>query len=68
LIDHQSKKYKDSFTARASDWILFFTIDKMTLNQSRHIEVHIKKMKSRKYIQNIKGFPEMIEKLKRKYN
>ena len=32
------------------------------------VEEHIKSMKSKKYIQNLKKYPEMVEKLKDKYS
>jgi hypothetical protein len=34
-----------------------------TFTQARRIENHIKRMKSRKYIMNLKTYPEMMEKL-----
>jgi len=55
------------FTAKAKDWTLFIAIDKLSKNQANNIEKHIKKMKSKIYIQNLLKYPEIIEKLKNKY-
>ncbi len=64
---HISKFYPDSFTSRADDWTLFFIIENLQLAQARRIEYHIKKMKSKIYIHNLKKYPEMVEKLKVKF-
>ncbi|MEQ9412738.1 MAG: GIY-YIG nuclease family protein [Cyclobacteriaceae bacterium] len=58
----------DKFTASARDWQLFLAIECKSISQARSIEAHIKKMKSRKYIENLKAFPEMTERLLTKYN
>ena len=65
--DHQSKKYIDSFTSNASDWELYLRIDKLSYRQARAIERHIKKMKSRIYIENLLKYPEMVQKLINRY-
>lgn len=56
-----------SFTAKADDWQLFYSIDDLIYWQSRQIESHIKKMKSSQYIQNLKKYPEIAQKLIDKY-
>jgi len=58
----------NKFTASTSDWQLFLAIECKSIGQARKIEAHIKKMKSRKYIQNLLTYPEMIERLLSKYN
>jgi putative endonuclease len=65
--DHRSKVYSDSFTAKTDDWEVFFTIDELNQEQARAIEAHIKKMKSKVYIQNLARYPEMVEKLKERF-
>ncbi len=55
------------FTYNASDWIVFFEIPCDSRNQGLLIEKHIKSMKSKKYIQNLIKYPEMIAKLKSKF-
>lgn len=54
LNDHQSKKFANSYTAKSNDWVLIFSIGELDYNQARRIELHIKRMKSRKYIENLK--------------
>ena len=51
------------FTSQAKDWSLFLAINCESLTQAQKIERHLKKMKSRKYLVNLKTFPEMVEKL-----
>lgn len=51
------------FTAKAKDWIIFNKIDCESKSQALSIEKHIKSMKSKTYIKNLKQYPEMKEKL-----
>ena len=64
-IDNHLMKYygTSKFTAKASDWILFFYIECSSFQQASKIEAHIKKMKSTTYIRNLKLYPEMALKL-----
>jgi len=59
---HKNAK-SHKFTSKADDWTVFLTIMCECKRQGLEIEKHIKKMKSRKYIANLKRYPEMIEKL-----
>lgn len=52
----------------AEDWELYLSIDELTYQQARLIEIHIKKMKSKTYIQNLAKYPEIIERLKVKFS
>jgi len=52
-----------SFTRKASDWELFLIIPCETITQALFIESKIKKMKSRKYIENLKKYPEILDNL-----
>ena len=61
------KYYENKFTEKISDWDLFFKIDCDSMKQAMQIEKHIKKMKSKKYIIDLKKFPEILEKLKLRY-
>ena len=63
LIEHKDKKYVDSFTANADDWILYYSIDGLEYQQARKIEKHIKGMKSKKYFENLKTYQEISKKL-----
>ena len=67
LGQHLNKEFKDSFTASAEDWELHFSVDGLEYQQARRIESHLKKMKSKAYIQNLKKYPEIMERLKVKY-
>ena len=60
---HINNTYSDSYTKRASDWKLYFHIENLEYKQARQIEKHIKNMKSRAYIKNLKLYPEMVFKL-----
>jgi putative endonuclease len=64
---HLNKEFAGSYTSIADDWELYFYIDDLEYTQARNIEAHIKKMKSRTYIENLKKYPEISEKLKLKY-
>ncbi len=67
LEEHMSKKFIDGYTSKANDWELFFSIDSLSYNQVRQIELHIKKMKSKKYIYDLKKYKEIVSKLVDKY-
>ena len=64
---HQSA-LPHKFTAKAKDWKFFMTISCEDKKQALEIEAHIKRMKSRTYIKNLKKYPEIIQKLKDRYN
>ncbi|RCH56197.1 GIY-YIG nuclease family protein [Mucilaginibacter hurinus] len=68
IAQHLNKEFEKSFTAKADDWELYFFIDDLSYEQSRLIEAHIKRMKSKSYIHHLKKYPEMIEKLKASYS
>ena len=51
------------FTYNAKDWELYLIIDCQSKSQGLFVEGHIKKMKSKIYIQNLKKYPEMVSKL-----
>ncbi len=65
---HLNKEFTESFTAIAEDWELYLSIDELEYRQARLIEMYIKKMKSKIYIQNLIKYPEIIERLKVKYS
>ena len=67
LEQHRNKTFKGSFTSKAEDWEIFFQCSDLHITQARKIEAHIKRMKSKKYINNLKAFPDMIDKLKLRY-
>jgi putative endonuclease len=67
LKQHKNKVFAGAFTSKADDWILFYSINFLDHNQGRKIENHIKKMKSKKFIENLKKYPEIAERLKLRY-
>ena len=67
IQQHLSKEFLKSFTSKVTDWELFLLIDDLEYGQARSIENHIKEMKSKTYIQNLKKYPEMKERLKEKF-
>jgi len=52
-----------TYTRKTSDWELFLLIPCETITQAILVESKIKRMKSRKYIENLKKYPEMVEKI-----
>ena len=65
--EHNSKKYASSYTAKVNDWAVILKVEQLEHGQARKIESHIKRMKSRRYIENICKYPEIIQKLIEKY-
>jgi putative endonuclease len=68
LNEHNNGKYSNSFTGKAKDWEVYYLVENLELTVALRIEKHIKRMKSRRYIENIKLYPEIIEKLILKYD
>ena len=58
---------KSNFTAKANDWEIFLHFECSDEVQAKSIEHHIKKMKSKVYIENLRRYPEMVKKLLEKY-
>ena len=67
-INHQNHVFKKSFTSKTDDWKVYLKIDDLEYFQARNVERHIKKMKSKKYIENLKLVPDLQNKLVEKYN
>lgn len=67
LEQHSNKSYQAGFTHRADDWKVFYSIEDLEYGIARKIEQHIKKMKSRKYLENLKTYPEIMVRLIEKY-
>ena len=65
---HLLEYYGNSkYTARTSDWVLYYEIECSTFTQALKIENHIKRMKSKSYIKNLVQYPEMTTKLLKKH-
>ncbi len=68
LAYHQEKEFKNSFTAKYSDWQIYFSVSHISISCAKKIELHVKKMKSRVYIENIKKYPAISDKLIERFN
>ena len=68
IKQHQENEYSKCFTTKANDWELFYSIDNLGYQQARKIEAHIKRMRSKTYILNLKQYTDIMNKLKDKYN
>jgi putative endonuclease len=68
-LEHHLEKYYETskFTSKANDWFIYFVIPCASFAQARALESHIKSMKSKKYIQDLKQYPEICQKLIEKY-
>ena len=67
MEQHNTGFYKNSYTSKTKDWKLFLSFECKDRIQARKIEAHIKRMKSRKYIQDLLNYPDIIEELLEKY-
>lgn len=65
---HDTKEFLGSVTSKYNDWELFLSINNIPNTAARKIETHIKKMKSKTYIRNLKKYPETREYLIKKYS
>ena len=68
LVQHNSGFYKSAFSRQATDWKLFWSIECVSRNQALRIEKHIKKMRNRKYFENLIKYPKIAQKLLKLYN
>ena len=68
LKAHNSKKYAASFTSKSDDWKRFVVIQTQTNKHALRLERKIKRMKSRVFIENLKKYPELIDKIKQQTN
>jgi putative endonuclease len=64
---HNQELYSNSFTSKGIPWTVFFFLECASIRQARQIEAHIKRMKSKKFILNLKKYPELTAKLLDKY-
>ena len=66
LVFHKNSP-THKFTGKADDWELFYEFECPSKKIAKLIEAHIKRMKSRRYIENLKRYPEIMERLMEKY-
>jgi putative endonuclease len=67
IILHNTGEFSHSFTKPGIPWQLYHFIECKSKKQSVAIETHIKRMKSIKYYQSLKNYPEIVKKLLIKY-
>ncbi|NJN76966.1 MAG: GIY-YIG nuclease family protein [Saprospiraceae bacterium] len=68
LNQHNEGFYnKNNYTKKGQPWELIFQLKCNTKEQAQKIEKHIKKMKSKKYLQNFMEYKEIRYKLLNKY-
>jgi len=67
IHDHLFKYFPNAYTAKADDWTLFLAIKNLTYSQARKIELHIKKMKTHTYIENLRKYPDLVRKITDKF-
>lgn len=68
INQHLNKGFPKSFTSKAEDWELFFSMDNLHYTLARKIERHIKSMKSKKYIQDLRKYAEISQNLVTQYS
>lgn len=56
------------FTSKASDWTLHILIPCNDKSAATKLERHIKSMKSRKYLEDLVLYPEMVNKLLERFS
>jgi len=67
LAFHNNAALYNIWTNRGIPWSFYFSIENLTHRQAVAIEKHLKKMKSRTYLNNLKQYPELTSWLKKKY-
>ena len=63
ISKHNSGFYDKTYSSHSNYWTLYLSIECNDGNQAIKIEKHIKRMKSKVYITNLKKYPEMVDKL-----
>ena len=67
LNQHNNSFNEKSFTTKGIPWVLFHSIECESRIQARKIELHLKKMKSKKYLENLKLYSEIEKKILERY-
>jgi len=67
LEEHNTVRNPNAFTSKGIPWDLYYFIQCESRIQARRIEAHIKRMKSKRYIQNLSVYPEIERRLLEKY-
>ena len=67
IEQHNTGVYTDAFTIKGIPWEKFFLFENLNSEQAYQIEKHLKKMKSKTFIQNLVKYPELADKIVKKY-
>lgn len=67
LAQHKNKHYTGAYTRIANDWQMFLVIQCENRKIAERVEAHIKKMKSKIFIANLKKYPELVDKIKKRF-
>jgi putative endonuclease len=67
LDEHLQHSMDDAFTKRSGEWVVFYQLECNCRRQALLIEHHIKMMKSRMYLENLKKYQEISNRLLEKY-
>ncbi len=67
LTQHINKHYTGAYTRVANDWQIYLMIQCKNKSIAERIEAHIKKMKSKIFIANLKKYPELVDKIKKRF-
>jgi len=67
LAFHNDPEKNTNSTKTGIPWRIFWNLEVADRALARKIETHIKKMKSRKYIEDLKKYPEISQKLIERY-
>ncbi|HAH38569.1 MAG TPA: endonuclease [Algoriphagus sp.] len=67
LIEHNNHFFSNASTKFADDWEIFHLIICSSRSQAIKIESHLKKSKNKVYLENLKKYPEISERLIEKY-
>jgi putative endonuclease len=65
---HNSVELNKGITKRKIPWDYYFVMEVSNARIAGAIENHIKRMKSRRYIENLRKYPEIGKKLIEKYS
>ncbi len=68
LVQHNSGFFKNAYTSKSNDWEEYLIISCESRKEARNVEHFIKNMKSRKFIEKLKGNDKLIKAIVEKAN
>ena len=68
LVFHNDPAKNQGITRHKIPWRIFYALKTPNRTTAIKIERHIKRMKSKSYIENLRKYPEIGEKLLKKYS